>query len=358
MRRAIEIARKGAGHVSPNPMVGALVVSHDEIIAEGYHRFFGGAHAEVEALKCMAEDRLVDATLYITLEPCCYHGKTPACTDLILKKGFKNVVIGMIDPNPKVNGRGVKILQDAGVNVSVGLLEKKCRELNFGYIKRLECGLPGVLCKIAISLDGRIGTSTMDSRWITGKTSRTYAHKLRAEFDAILIGVGTVLADDPLLTVRHVEGNHPLRVILDGKLRTPLNAKILQDQEDTPTIIFVSNDVKDEIIAEYLKLDVKVVKIPYNSEGKLSIVEALKHLSGLGVTNIMVEGGAAIFTSFLKEKLVDRLIVVIAPKLIGSDGIPAIKELGITKMADVEECKFRKVKRLGEDVLLEIILNE
>ena len=264
---------------------------------------------------------------------------------------------GMLDPNPKVNGKGVKILRDAGVNVEVGLLEHQCREINFGYIKRMEKGLPGVMCKIAISLDGRIGTSTKDSRWITGKAARIYAHKLRAEFDAILIGVGTVLADDPMLNVRHIEGNQPLRVIMDSNLRTPLTAKILQNQSNTPTVIFISEQVEDDRIAGFIKLGAKVEKTALDKEGNLSIVEILKHLSVLGVTNIMVEGGAAIFTSFLKEKLVDRLNVVIAPKLIGSDGIPAIKELGISKMSDVEEWNFRTVKRMGEDVLLEIVLN-
>ena len=357
MRRCIEIARRSAGYVSPNPMVGAVVLSDGEIIAEGYHKFFGGPHAEVEALRNLSSEQLENAVLYISLEPCCFEGKTPPCTELILSKGVKKVVVGMLDPNPKVNGKGVKILRDAGVNVEVGLLEHQCREINFGYIKRMEKGLPGVMCKIAISLDGRIGTSTKDSRWITGKAARIYAHKLRAEFDAILIGVGTVLADDPMLNVRHIEGNQPLRVIMDSNLRTPLTAKILQNQSNTPTVIFISEQVEDDRIAGFIKLGAKVEKTALDKEGNLSIVEILKHLSVLGVTNIMVEGGAAIFTSFLKEKLVDRLNVVIAPKLIGSDGIPAIKELGISKMSDVEEWNFRTVKRMGEDVLLEIVLN-
>lgn len=357
MRRCLELAQKGTGRVSPNPRVGAVMVAGGEIISEGYHRFFGGPHAEVEALERLPRERLRSATLYLNLEPCCFRGKTPPCTELILGKGILRVVVGMKDPNPRVNGGGIEDLRRNGVEVKVGVLEKRCRELNSGYIKHITTGLPEVILKMANSIDGRIGTITKDSRWITGETARAYAHQMRAEVDAVLVGVGTVLADDPMLTVRHVEGVHPLRVILDSNLRTPLNSKVLTDQNQIPTVLFTSDETPRDRIALYEELGVKVVGVSLNPGEGLSIDEILKHLGDSGVTSIMVEGGAEVFTSFLKKHLADRLIVVLAPKFIGADGVPVVGELGISDMSQVKECKFRRVKRLGEDVMLEIVFN-
>ena len=352
------MAGKGTGFVSPNPRVGAVVVSGGRIIGEGYHERFGGPHAEVNALKDLQVEDLQTATLYVSLEPCCFMGKTPACSDLIISMKIPRVIIGMRDPNPQVDGCGIGILRDAGVEVKVGVLEKKCRELNRGYIKHITTGMPEVILKTANTLDGRIGTASGDSRWITGKTARTYTHCLRAKCDAILVGVNTVLADDPMLNVRHVEGRNPLRVIIDSRLRTPLRAKIVQDQETIPTIIFTGDQVTEEAAEVYRKLDCRVERVPFDRSGYLSISQILKHLGGLGVTSLLVEGGATVFTSFLRQKLADRLITVVAPKIIGAEGIPAIGELGIGRMAEVETWKFRRVKKLGPDVMLDIILKE
>lgn len=358
MRRCLELAGKGTSNVSPNPRVGAVVVSGGRIIGEGYHERFGGPHAEVNALRDLQAEDLREAALYVSLEPCCFQGKTPACSDLILSMKIPRVVIGMTDPNPRVDGCGIGALREAGVEVKVGVLEKKCRELNRGYIKHITTGMPEVILKTANTLDGRIGTASGDSRWITGKTARTYTHSLRAKCDAILVGVNTVLADDPMLNVRHVEGRNPLRVIIDSKLRTPLKAKVVQDQETVPTIIYTGDNVSDEGVREYLSLGCRVEKVSFDQGGYLSLAQILKHLGGLGVSSLLVEGGAAVFTSFLQQKLADRLITVVAPKIIGAEGIPAIGELDISRMAEVERWKFKRVKKLGRDVMLDIILRE
>ena len=358
IRRCLKLAQRGAGYVSPNPKVGAVVVVNDEIIGEGWHQKYGGLHAEVSALESLSPEQFKNATLYVNLEPCCFKGKTPPCTDLILQKGVPRIVIGMVDPNPKVNGKGIEKLRQAGINVEVGVLENKCRELNRGYIKHTTTGLPEVILKTAVSLDGRIGAVSGDSRWITGKSARTFTHKLRSEYDAILAGVNTIITDDPMLNVRHIQRRSPLRVILDSRLRTPLSAKVLTDQENQPTIIFTSDDVPQDKIGTYTDLGCKVVQTPLHPSGYLSLPEVLKHLGKLGVTSMLVEGGATVFTSFLNQKLADRLIVIVAPKIIGADGIPVIGNLGITKMSEVEPWKFNRIKRLGEDVLLDIILKE
>jgi len=244
------------------------------------------------------------------------------------------------------------------VVVKVGVMEKQCRELNRGYIKHITTGIPEVILKTAISLDGRIGTKTGDSRWITGKTARTYTHSLRAEYDAVMVGINTVLADNPMLNVRHVEGHNPLRVIIDSKLRVPLDYNVLQEQDKLPTIIFTAENIPDDRIDPYVSSGCKVVKIPQDEANLLSLLHILKHLGGLGVTSVLVEGGALLYTSFLRQNLADRLIAVIAPKVIGGDGVPVLSNLGIERMSDVAAWKFHRIDRLGDDVMLDIILKE
>jgi len=358
MYRCLELAKKGAGNVSPNPMVGAVVVVGGKIIGEGYHRYFGGPHAEVEALRGLTADQVSNSTLYLNLEPCCHWGKTPPCTDLILKMKVPEVVVGMIDPNPKVNCSGVEKLRANGLEVRVGVLEKKCRELNWAYLKRRSQGIPGVILKTANTIDGRIGTLTGDSRWITSKKARTFAHQLRAECDAIMVGIGTVLADNPMLTVRHVEGKNPLRVVLDKSLRTPLNSKVVESQETAPTIIFTQKNLDKDRAAQLEKIGVRIEPVELDDTGILSLNEILLNLGEKGIMTLMVEGGRAVFTSFIKQNIIDRLITVLAPKIIGSEGIPVFGELGIKAMSEVEEWRFNRVKRIGPDVMFEIIHRE
>ncbi len=358
MKRCLELAEKGAGYVSPNPKVGAVVVKTGEIIAEGYHRKFGGPHAEVNALAPLTPEQLKGATLYLNLEPCCFQGKTPPCTELILEKRVPRLVVGMIDPNPRVCCSGIDYLRKSGVEVKLGVLEKKCRELNRAYIKHITTGLPEVIVKTAHTLDGRIATRVGDSRWITAKPARTFTHTLRARSGAILVGSGTVIADNPMLTVRHVQGPNPLRVVLDGRLRTSPDAKVYADQAEIPTVLFTAEGHSDDELAPFRDRGVEVVKFHLDDRGSPPLMDILKHLGNRGVNSVLVEGGAGVFTSFIREKLVDRKIAVVAPKLIGGDGVSVFGNLGIEKMSDVETWRFRRVKRLGADVMLEIILKD
>ena len=237
MRKALALARKGLGSTSPNPMVGAVIVKKGEIIGKGYHRRFGSPHAEIEAIKD-AEGSINGATLYVTLEPCCHTGKkTPPCLDTLLKYDLKRVVIGTIDPNPQVSGRSVKALREKGIETEVGVLEEECRKLNETYFKHIQTGMPFVTLKFAQTLDGRIATLTGDSKWISSQKSLQWAHRLRSQHDAVMVGVGTVLKDDPQLTVRLAKGRNPVRVVADSRLRTPLGAQILKEQGIAQAII-------------------------------------------------------------------------------------------------------------------------
>jgi diaminohydroxyphosphoribosylaminopyrimidine deaminase/5-amino-6-(5-phosphoribosylamino)uracil reductase len=279
---------------------------------------------------------------------------------LIIEKGVSKVIIGMLDPNPKVNGKGVHALRAAGVTVETGILEKECRHANRSYIKHMTTGLPEVIVKTAHTLDGRIATVTQDSRWITGITARTFTHSLRAKYSSILVGIGTVIADDPMLTVRHVKGPNPLRIALDSKLRTPISSKIIREQEKTPTIIFTTDAAKEEDIENiHMNTGAKIVIAPINEEeGGIDLHFVLKHLGDAGIDSLLVEGGAAVFTSFIRDKLVDRKLAMIAPKIIGADGIPLIGELGVSVMAEVENWRFNEVRLIGDDVLLDLIIKE
>ncbi len=358
MRRCLQLAELGAGRVSPNPKVGAVVVSNGKIIGEGYHQYFGGPHAEVNALQGLTPDKLRKATLYVNMEPCCFVGKTPPCVELILQKSVERVVVGMIDPNPKVNGSGIDLLRKGGVAVKVGVLYKQCRELNRGYIKHITSALPEVILKTANTLDGRIATSSGESRWITSKEARIFSHSLRAKYDAIMVGIGTIIVDNPMLNIRHIEGENPVRVILDSKLRTPLKSNVVKNQDTIPTIIFTARSVSQDKIASYINLGCKVVQTPKEQDNRLSLRHILRHLAGLGITSVLVEGGTTVFTSFLQQNLVDRLIIMVAPKVIGGDGIPVFGNLGISRMSQMKSWKFHRIKRIGEDVMLDIILTE
>jgi diaminohydroxyphosphoribosylaminopyrimidine deaminase/5-amino-6-(5-phosphoribosylamino)uracil reductase len=301
---------------------------------------------------------LAQATLYVNLEPCCFSGKTPPCTDLIIEKGVKRVVFGMIDPNPKVCCRGAEALRKAGVEVKGGVLEKQCREINRSYIKYITTGIPEVIIKAAASLDGRIATSSGDARWISSKESRIYAHKLRAENDAVLVGVGTVIADNPVLNVRHIKGRNPLRVVLDSELQTPLNANVTLEQDKLPTIFFTSEKAQEDKIAQFRDLGCKVEPVSLDYQKRLSLPDVLKHLGECGVSSLLVEGGTSIFTSFLKQELVDRIIIAIAPKIIGGDGLPLINSLAITKMGKALTWKYHIIRKSGDDILLDILVKE
>jgi diaminohydroxyphosphoribosylaminopyrimidine deaminase/5-amino-6-(5-phosphoribosylamino)uracil reductase len=354
IRKCIRLARRGEGFVSPNPLVGAVLVRDDKIVGRGYHKRFGGAHAEVNAVRD-AGGECAGATLYVNLEPCCYFGKTPPCTDLILSKGIKRVVIGAIDPNPLVAGKGIRMLVEAGLDVVVGVLENECVDLNEFFFKLVSTGLPFVSLKIAQSLDGKIATETGDSKWITSEKSRVMVHKLRSQYDAVLVGAGTVKADNPDLTVRLVKGRNPYRVVLDNNLTLPLNSSVLTDDSIHQTIVFADRkveQVKPRKIRELKSRGVSLVLLNGSRGGLLSLRGVLKKLGSMGIGSVLVEGGSRVFSSFLKERLADKLLVFTAPKIIG-DGIPWLNGFGVKSVKDALAFSRFRFENIENDVLFE-----
>ena len=352
MRKALRLARKGLGRTSPNPMVGALLVRGGEIIGRGYHRRYGGNHAEINAIQD-AGGEVSGATLYVTLEPCCHHQKkTPPCLDALLKGNIGRVVIGTVDPNPLVNGRSIEILNQRGIETRVGVLEEECSRLNEVYFKFMRTGLPFVTLKFAQTLDGRIASATGDSQWISSESSRRLAHRLRTLHDGVLVGVGTVLTDDPELTARLVKGKNPLRIVADSRLRIPLSARVLRDQDVAPTIIAATPRANAEKVRSLKEMGVEVLMVDEDEKGEVDLKDLLKNLAGRGISSILVEGGAGIITSLLHQQLVDKLIIFIAPKIMGQ-GIEAVGDLGIRDVGHALRLSFMNTYRSGEDLVIE-----
>jgi diaminohydroxyphosphoribosylaminopyrimidine deaminase/5-amino-6-(5-phosphoribosylamino)uracil reductase len=352
MKRALQLARRGMGEVSPNPMVGAVIVRSDKIIAEGYHRTFGGDHAERDALT-RASTKARGATIYVNLEPCCHWGKTPPCVDALIEQGIKRAVIGTLDPYPLVNGRGVQILQDHGIEVVQGVLEDEARALNEVYFYYTRTGRPFITVKYAQSLDGRIATSRGDSRWISSEASRRFAHRLRAQHDAIMVGIGTVWADNPQLTVRSVKGRNPLRIVLDSRLRIPLNAQVLQGEAKTLIVTTDAHAIKK--VHTIQKEGKEVLLVQRDTKGWVNLQSLMQVLAERGISSILVEGGGEVITSLLKGGLVNRLVVITAPLIVGK-GIAGIGELGITELNQAIRPSSYKVSRVGEDVIFDLRL--
>jgi len=356
MNRAIELAQNGIGKVSPNPLVGAVIVKNDAIIGEGWHEKFGEAHAEVNAIRNAKIFDFTDCTIFVNLEPCAHKGKTAACVDAIIMGKFKKVVIGMQDPNLLVSGKGIAKLQKAGIEVEIGVLEAECQELNKSFIKYITTLTPYVMIKIAQTLDGFIATNRGSSKWITSEESRKLVHQFRAEYDAILVGSGTVQADNPSLTVRDVEGRQPFRIILDNKLTLPLTIKLFNDEFKANTIVVCEKSLVKTQKAENLRLGlIKVIGVKLNSEGNLDLKETLEILAkDYNIASIMVEGGSKIYSSFLKEQLFDEIKIFVAPKLFGN-GMNSFSELNIASVKDAKELKFSKTETIGEDILITAI---
>ena len=336
MREALRIARHAEGRTSPNPLVGAVVVRDGKIVAEGWHRRAGTPHAEIHALN-MAGELAAGATLYVTLEPCSHFGRTPPCARAIVEAGIKKVVAAMSDPNPKVAGRGFEILRTAGVEVEVGLLEAEARALNEIFIKWVTKNLPFVTMKFACSLDGKIATVGGESQWISGEASRKFSHHLRDIHDAILVGVGTVLADNPSLTTRLVEGKNPARVIVDSNARTPLSSKVVTDKS-AQTIIAVTSIAPSEKISALKNLGVEIIFAGDGERVDLKIL--MNELARREITSVLVEGGGTIHFSMLKEKLVDKIFAFVAPKIIGGkNSLTAVAGAGFEKLSDAVNLK-------------------
>ena len=351
MREAIRLARRGLGKTSPNPMVGAVIVRDGRVIGRGYHRRYGENHAEINALQD-ARENVSGSTIYVNLEPCFHHGKTPPCLDAIIGHQFGRVVMGTHDPNPLVNGKSEAVLRQKGIEVRVGVLEEECRLLNEAYFKYITTGLPLVTLKFAQSLDGRIATATGNSRWISSEKFRRLAHRRRAASDAVMVGIDTVLADDPQLTVRLARGKNPVRVILDSRLRIPLEAGVITGGEVAPTIIATTSRADAEKKDRLGEMGIEVLVIPESGGGEVDLKSLLGLLGGKGIASVLVEGGAGVITSFLRQGLADKIMVAIAPRIIGK-GIEAVGELDIAEVSRSLRLSFNKVYRCGEDLVVE-----
>jgi diaminohydroxyphosphoribosylaminopyrimidine deaminase/5-amino-6-(5-phosphoribosylamino)uracil reductase len=353
MRRALALARKGMGHTCPNPMVGAVIVKNGKVLGEGYHYQFGGPHAEIVALKGLSRRQTAGATLYVNLEPCCHYGKTPPCLPVILDSAIRRTVIGIIDPNPLVNGRSIEALKQKGIEVQLGVLEKATRELNRGYLKHITTGLPWVTMKIAQTLDGRIADPAGYSAWISGEAARKTAHRLRATHDAVLVGIGTVMQDDPRLTVRNVRGRQPRRIVLDPNLKTPPEAALLQQKDAGPVWIVTSKNRDKQRQSALESRGARLLTIQ-NGEPPFPWEHILRLLGNNGVTSLLVEGGGGVCTGLLRERAVDRLMICMAPKVLGGAAIPAIGDLGIASLTEALRYRIIRHRRLGEDLCIEL----
>lgn len=352
MSRCLELAENGSGYVSPNPMVGCVIVFEGRIIGEGYHERYGGPHAEVNAIASVTDHlRLQQSTLYVSLEPCSHHGKTPPCSDLIIEKKIPRVVVASRDPHEKVGGRGVQKLRDAGIEVIEGVLEKKALRLNEAFIKTHVKKMPFVALKLAQTLDGKIATANGLSKWITGRQSREHVHRLRSRYDAVMTGSATVIADDPLLTVRHCPGRNPLRVILDSGLELPHTAQVFNG--DAPTLVFALKDRADHLKFDLLRQTGIEVAFVNEHEGGLDLGEVLRVLHAKGILSVFVEAGTRLSGSLLRLRLADKMYIYIAPKAFGGDGLSSFSPLGVDNPEDAFSVKFEPPRFFGGDILLE-----
>ena len=334
MAVALRLAARGLGQVWPNPAVGCVVVKGDRIIGRGWTQPGGRPHAEFEALT-RAGDEALGATAYITLEPCAHYGQTPPCTMALLHAGIRRAVIATGDPDPRVDGRGIEQLRQAGVEVTLGVAQDEAERLNAGFFLRVRAGRPLITLKLATSLDGRIATRTGASRWITGEEARQRAHHLRASHDAVLVGSGTALADDPELTCRlpGLEHRSPVRIVLDGRLRLPASSRLARTARTVPTWVLTRADAEPRRRAALERCGVEVLGVALAPDEHLDLRLALGVLAARGLTRVLVEGGSALAAALLRARLVDRLVWFQAPLLIGGDGLPAIGPLGADALA-------------------------
>jgi diaminohydroxyphosphoribosylaminopyrimidine deaminase/5-amino-6-(5-phosphoribosylamino)uracil reductase len=351
MRRALRLAERGRGRTAPNPPVGAIVVAGGEIVGEGWHEGAGRDHAEVAALAAAGE-RAHGATLYVTLEPCTHQGRTPPCAPHVAEAGIARVVIATTDPNPVESGAGVRALIDAGIEVREGVLEDDARTLIQGFAKWIVTRTPFVTVKIASTLDGRVAAADGSSKWVTGLASRRDAHRMRAWSNAVVVGIGTVLADDPALTcrLRGYAGPQPLRVVVDSAARTPAAATVLDDA--APTLIVTTTKASEEAVEALRARGAEVARIP-SADGRVDLAALLRELGDREITDVLVEGGPTLVGELVERRLVDRYVFYIAPKLLGQVGLSAIAGLVAPNIADARELTITSVRRTGADVKIE-----
>lgn len=351
MKLALRLAQKGRGYVSPNPMVGAVIVKKGRIIGQGYHRKYSGNHAEINAIKNARED-VTGATLYVNLEPCCHEGKTPPCARSIIQHKIARVIIGTTDSNPLVSCQGMNILRESGIEVKTGVLESDCRRLNEVFFHYMETGMPFITIKYAQTLDGRIATATGQSKWISSDNSLKFAHKLRSQHDAVLVGIKTVINDDPELTVRLVRGRNPLRIIVDSELKIPRQSKVLQNLSRAKTVIATLKNADDIEFQSIASTGAKIITCDADDRGGVDLKKLFKKLAENEISSILIEGGAQIITSVLTNNLANRLVIVIAPKILGK-GIEAVGDLNIRELDAAKTLSVNKILRSKEDIIVD-----
>lgn len=354
MHMALELALQGRGYTSPNPMVGAVVVRNGAVVGRGYHQVPGGPHAEVHAIDAAGAEAQ-GATLYVTLEPCNHTGRTPPCTVKILGAGIQRVVIGMKDPNPHVTGGGAEFLKSRGIDVRLGVCEEEARKLNEAFVKYIRTGRPFVTAKCAATLDGRMATRTRDSKWITGETARAFVHELRHAADAILVGVGTIAADDPLLTARLSDRRpkDPIRVILDTHLRIAPAARVLNHTSAADTWVVAGRGVSAESKDRVVRKGVRVIEAE-TRDGRVDMGPLMAQLGAMGVTQILIEGGSRVFASAFQAGIVDKVRFFFAPLILGGDdGVPVCTGAGAEWIKDGIRLDRVATRRFGDDVMIE-----
>ncbi len=359
MRLALAEAIKGKGTTSPNPMVGAVLVHRGNVLAKGYHRYAGGSHAEVAAIR-KVRSIPAGAILYVTLEPCSTVGRTPACTDFILRSGIRQVVVGAWDPNPKHRGRGIRLLRKAGLRVVTGVCREECQGINAAFDKFITRGMPYAVAKMAMSLDGKIATRCGDSRWISGVESRSLVQRMRHDADAVLVGSGTVRRDNPRLTIRDRSlalKNKPFwRIVADSKLTLSTRAKVFQPLRGHITCVATTAAAARARGKLYEKLGAKVLIVGSSSQG-ISLRDLFRRLAKLEIASVLIEGGPTFLASCLREKLVDKIALFVAPKIIGGSEAPGpVGGTGIGRMREALECHPCEIQRVGKDLLIECSL--
>jgi len=359
MARALDLAKLGVGYTNPNPLVGAVIVKDGRIIGEGHHKKYGDAHAEVNAFNNAKED-VTRATMYVTLEPCSHFGKTPPCVNTIIKKGIKKVVVAMEDPNPLVAGKGINILREHGIEVAIGVLEDEAKKLNEVFIKFITTRLPFCVLKTAMTLDGKIAAYTGDSRWVTNEESRRYVHELRHRFTSIMVGIGTVLADDPLLTTRldSIDKKNPIRIVVDTRGNIPLDAKVLQCDNNTKTIIATTEAINREKLKYIEELGVEFIIVPLKNN-KVDLSYLMKSLGERKIDSVLLEGGSTLNYTALAEGIVDKVISFIGPKIIGgSSSKSPVGGKGIPHMKDAIFLENIDVFKFKDDVMIEAYIKK
>jgi len=352
MARALELAARGLGRVEPNPAVGAVVVSGETVVAEGYHQFFGGPHAEVNAL-LVAGERARGATMYVSLEPCCHYGKTPPCTDAVIGAGIRRVVVAMQDPFEQVAGRGLALLREAGIRVEVGLCETLARKLNAPYLKLRTSGLPFFTAKWAMTLDGKIATDTGDSTWISSEESREMVHRMRDRVDAVMIGIQTALRDDPLLTCRLPGGRSPRRIVVDSSARLPLESRLVAGVREAPLWVACGRSAPLERVRALADAGCRVIPLPERAD-RVDLMALASMLGKEPLTHVLVEGGSELLGSLFEERLADRVTVFVAPKLLGGkQALTAVGGVGVRNVSRAWTVLDMSVTRVGKDVMIE-----